>query len=349
MHSTFWARTDSGSANNPALNLTGDASVQITFVASGSNGDLILEQPAGGGVDPDTQISIDGISYDFTFEISGTMPTQNRDGAQQVPDQFEGSVVYIITVQDYPTAGDTTRLSFMPEETATQAEMDSFGNGAIDVGNVDETPTPGPVCFADGTKILTPDGEILVEDLQVGDIVTTLDDGPMPILWVSKTKYSWPLESSKSKPIMISAGALGQNAPMRDLVVSPQHKVLLSDLRAHERVAETQVLAPAKGLLSLPGVRWMKGKREVVYYHILMARHSILVSDGAPSESFFPGKYAMGMLKQFQRDEIFALFPDLVKNPDTGYGPQARRSLSRVESEEIATALVQCIPMAKAA
>ncbi|MFK7941410.1 MAG: TfuA-like protein, partial [Paracoccaceae bacterium] len=84
------------------------------------------------------------------------------------------------------------------------AEMDAFGNGAIDVQGVDETPAPGPVCFAGGTMILTPRGEILVEDLKVGDMVVTLDDGPMPILWMSKTKYSWPLESRKSKPIEIS-------------------------------------------------------------------------------------------------------------------------------------------------
>jgi len=349
MPSTFWARIDSGNANNPALNLTGADAVQITFVASGGSGDLFLEQPTGGGVDPDTQVSIGGTSYDFTFELSGTMPTQNRDGAQQVPDQFEGSVVYIITVQDYPTTGDTTRLTFMPEETATQAEMDSFGNGAIDVQNVDETPAPGPVCFAGGTKILTPRGEIPVEDLQVGDIVITVDDGAMPILWISKTKCSWPLESDKSKPIKISAGALGQNSPVRDLIVSPQHKVLLSDAYAHELFAETNVLAPAKGLLSLPGVRSMKGKRDVVYYHVLMAKHSILVSDGAPTESFFPGTCAMGMLKQHQRDEVYALFPELAENPSAGYGPHARHCLSRSESEKLAAALRQHVTLAKAA
>jgi len=349
MPSTFWARTDSGSAANPALNLTGADAVQITFVVSGGSGDLFLEQPTGGGVDPDTQVSIGGTSYNFTFELSGIMPTQNRDGAQQVPDQFEGSVVYIITVQDYPTTGNTTRLTFMPEETATQTEMGSFGNGAIDVQDVDETPAAGPVCFAGGTKILTPCGEIPVEDLQIGDIVTTLDDGPMPILWISKTKCSWPLESDQSKPIKISAGALGQNSPMRNLVVSPQHKVLLSDASAHELFAKTQVLAPAKGLLSLPGVRSMKGKRDVVYYHVLMAKHSILVSDGAPTESFFPGVCAMGMLKKHQRDEVFALFPELAESPDAGYGLQARRCLSRSESAQLATALMQHVTLAKAA
>ena len=68
----FWARTDSNSANNPALNLTGAPAIQISFVPSGTNGDVLLEY-AGGGIDPDTQILIDGVSYDFVFEISATL------------------------------------------------------------------------------------------------------------------------------------------------------------------------------------------------------------------------------------------------------------------------------------
>ncbi len=349
MPSTFWARTDSNTANNAALNLTGDPAIEITFVASGGSGDLILDQPAPGQIDPDTQVVIDGVSYNFTFELSGTMPTQNSDGAQQVPEQFEGSAVYVVTVQDYPVAGETTRLTFLPDGSASQTDMDAFGNGAIDIQNIDETPPPSPVCFAAGTKILTPRGEVLVEDLQTGDIITTLDGGPMPIIWISKSTHSWPLEDDKSKPIKISAGALGQNSPKRDLVVSPLHKVLLSDACVPELFAETDVLAPAKGLLSLPGVRQMKGKKEVVYYHILMSKHSILVSDGAPSESFFPGPCAIEMLKQHQRDEIFALFPDLVENPEIGYGPQARRCLTRAETEQVVAQINRRRAPAKAA
>ena len=84
---TYVAREDSGSANNPALNLTGAPAIELSFVAetdTGGAGDLFLDQPTGGGVDPDTQVEIGGTSYSFTYELSGTLPTQNRDGAQQV-------------------------------------------------------------------------------------------------------------------------------------------------------------------------------------------------------------------------------------------------------------------------
>ncbi|SHL70713.1 Hint domain-containing protein [Roseovarius marisflavi] len=175
MSYTFWARTDSNNANNPALNLTGDPAQQITFVASGTNGDLTLDTN-GGAPDPDTQVEIGGVLYDFTFELSATLPTLKRDGAGQVPDQFEGSTVYIITVQDYPSAGDTTRLTFLPNDTTTQAEMDAFGNGAIDLQNLGTEPAPDYI--VEGTS-----GNDIIDvnyqgDLE-GDLIDNGDGNPL--------------------------------------------------------------------------------------------------------------------------------------------------------------------------
>ena len=336
MASTFWARTDSGSANNPALNLTGAAAVEITFVKSGASGDLILDV-AGGGVDPDTQVEIGGTTYDFTFELSGFMPTQNSDGAQQVPDQFEGNPVYIVTIQDYPTAGDTTRLAFLPDDLATQAEMDDFGNGAIDVQSVDTT-SGGAVCFAAGTHILTPTGDILVEDLRAGDLVMTLDHGPQPVLWISQSEHVWPGSSPKELPVLISSGSLGADAPRHNLVVSQQHKVLLSCAAAKNCSDATEVLAPAKGLVSRPGIRIMKGKRHIVYYHILLDNHEILISEGLATESFFLGPTALKMLRATQQEEIISLFSGLEGRRIDGYGPQARRCLTRAQTEALTQA-----------
>ena len=326
MPATFWARTDSNSANNPALNLTGDPTVEITFVASDPSGDVFLDY-AGGGADPDTQVVIGGTSYDFVFELSATLPTMKKDGSQQVPDQFEGSLVYTVTVQNYPTAGEATRLTFMPTESATQAEMDAFGNGAVDLQNLDNT-TVGVVCFAGGTRILTPRGEIPVDDLKVGDHVTTLDHGSKPILWISTSRHVWPGSLEKERPILISSGTFGLNTPSRDLIVSPQHKILLLMASAQGCSNDVEVLAPAKGMTSLPGIRCMKGKREVTYYHILLEEHEILLSEGVASESFFPGPTALKMLQPGQRKEIFALFPDLKENCVGGYGSQARKCLT---------------------
>lgn len=335
MSQTFWARTDSNSANNPALNLTGDPAQQITFVQSGPNGDIFLEYN-GGSPDPDTQVDIGGIAYDFTFKLSATLPTLKKDGAQQVPDQFEGSVVYTITVHDYPTVGETTRLTFMPNETASQTDMDAFGNGAVDLQNIDTT-TTGVVCFGEGTLIDTPAGSRAVETLVAGNLVTTLDHGPMPILWISQSTHVWPGSSEDALPIQIRAGALGAGMPARDLVVSPQHKVLIVDPANRHQ----SVLAPAKGLTSRRGIRVMRGKRKVTYYHVLLETHEILLSEGLPTESFYPGPQALKLLRQNQRDAIFKLFPQLKIDPDSGYGPKAFPCLT-VQTALKNTAMQNC-------
>lgn len=331
----YWTRTDSNSANNPALNSTGAASIQIEFVTSGTNGDLILEQPAPGTVDPDTQVMINGAAYDFVFELSGTMPTTNNNGANQVPDQYKGSDVYVITVYDYPSAGDTTRLYFFPNETATQAEMDSIGNGAIDIQNLDMTPPEGPVCFAAGTAILTPDGEVPIERLKVGDLVTTIDGATLPILWIESTRHDWPGSSDKALPVMIARDAFGPSLPRRDLVVSPQHKIALTEQTGSAKEAPQECLAPARGLVDRAGIRVMRGRRSVEYFHMLLPRHAVIFSEGLATESFYPGETAWKMLS-FRAARALGR---ALRSPDgkaRDYGPPARPVLTVRQARETA-------------
>lgn len=329
MPTSYWARIDSNSANNPALNLTGDPSLLITFVPSGSNGDILLDANAG-AADPDTQVEIGGVTYDFVFESASTLPSQANQGAGQVPAQYQGSTLYLITIIDYPAPGETTRLAFLPDEQATQAEMDSFGNGAIRLQNIDTT-GPGVICFAEGTRLATPDGERAVEDLAAGDLVSTVDAGPKPIVWISSSRHAWPGGSEQELPILIARGALPGGLPARDLIVSPQHKVLLTGPLASE-LLQQNVLAPAKGLTRLPGIRQMKGKRSVTYFHVMLERHAILLSEGLPTESFYPGPAALAMLQPAQRT---ALLSSLSAPPDR-YGPRARPCLSVRETMALA-------------
>ena len=323
---SFWARQDSGSANNPALNLTGADAVEITLVAedaSGGAGDLFLDQPSGGGVDPDTQISIGGTNYSFTYELSGTMPTKNSDGAQQVPDQFEGSGVVIITVQDYPAPGDTTRLAFMTEESATQAEMDSFGNGAIDIQAVNTTPSPTPVCFVRGTRIETKQGQVPIEHLSTGDLIRTMDNGYQPIRWIGSSIVA---ATGNRAPIRIAAGTLGNQ---RDLWVSSQHRMLLSGWQLDLLFAHSEVLVTAKSLVNDHSVRRVQGG-QVEYFHMLFDTHQIVYAEGALSESFHPGVMALDAIGGETREEIFDLFPELRLNP-AEYGQSARITLKAHE------------------
>lgn len=330
MVTTFFARTDSNSANNPGLNLTNDPLVRITFVPT-TDGNLILEQPDPKAPDPDTLVEIGGQTYQFIYELTATLPTNSS----QVPISLQGEQFVLITVLDYPDDGDSVRLVFLPSSDATDVQMSGLGTGAIRPDDLTNNPPDTPVCFASGTFIETPTGPMMVDDLRQGDLVMTVDDGPQPLVWVTSSTHAWPGSDEKYKPYQIKAGALGDGLPQCDLMVSPQHHILLRGAQCLALFGLSEVIAPAKGLTGLAGVRHMKGKKTVTYHHLLLARHALLLAGGVASESFYPGPNAIKMLSDAQRDALFALFPALRENPETGYGPTVRRKVTRQQAKQI--------------
>ncbi|MDC0736740.1 Hint domain-containing protein [Cognatishimia sp. SS12] len=330
----FSARTDSNSANNTGLNLTNADAITIEFVADGQDGDLALE-PNGGAVDPDTSVVIDGVNYEFTFELSGTLPTSKSDGANQVPGQFEGASINVITVHDYPSAGETTRMVFMPEEDASNEDMDAFGKGAISLQDVNTTDTSA-ICFAAGTLIETTEGLKPIETLRIGDNVFTLDNGPQPVIWLSKTDLEWPGADPSLRPIAIRKNAFGPNAPMKETVLSPQHRVFLG---AHETGGDA-ALAPARGLLDRKGIRLMRGKKAVSYYHLLLPKHEVVLANGLACESFYPGPEALKTLRKSQRSRLGAALQAAGVSSATEYGGYARRVLSVTQTRALYSGLV---------
>jgi hypothetical protein len=181
----------------------------------------------------------------------------------------------------------------------------------------------GIICFAAGTLILTPMGE-------VGDLVMTKDNGPKPLVWSGMRRLGAMdlCRMPHLKPIEIKPGAFGNHSA---LIVSPQHGVLLR----HER---DEVMVRAKHLAQLRGgsVRIKKGSRGVTYCHLLFERHEVIFSNGLLSESFFPGPEAIKTLDSGAYAELVSLFPALNRTLDKngvlrGYGPEARGFLRRKE------------------
>lgn len=172
----------------------------------------------------------------------------------------------------------------------------------------------GIPCFCRGTRILTVAGEVAVEDLRVGDLVRTRDHGLQPVRWIGgRALDNIDLAvSPKLRPIRIAAGALGAGAPAQDLLVSPQHRVLVRSSIAQRMFGSDEVLVAARQLLSLDGVEELSVDT-VEYFHILFDRHEIVISNGAETESLFTGPEALKALGPQARGEIFALFPELRK------------------------------------
>ncbi|MFC5738247.1 Hint domain-containing protein [Sinirhodobacter huangdaonensis] len=191
--------------------------------------------------------------------------------------------------------------------------------------NAQYYPGGGVPCFAGGTRIRTRRGEIAVEALRVGDSVLTVDDGYQPIRWIgSRHLSSGDLAMSPQlRPIRIRSGALGAGVPEVDLVVSPQHRVLVQAAVAERMLGEAEVLVAAKHLLALDGVEVAGAMAGITYWHILFDGHQLVFSAGAVTESLYTGSEALKSVSTAARDEIFALFPQLL----AGVRPSPARPL----------------------
>lgn len=171
-------------------------------------------------------------------------------------------------------------------------------------------------CFAAGTAIRTPSGDVPVEDLAAGDLVQTVDAGAQPIRWIGITTIDLA-KAPHLAPIRIAAGALGAGQPAADLLVSPQHRVLVRSRIAQRMFGAQEVLVAAKLLLDLPGFSIADDLAQVDYAHFMFDAHQVVWSNGALTESLFTGPEALKAVGPAARDEIMVLMPDLAQGaPD---------------------------------
>ncbi len=191
-----------------------------------------------------------------------------------------------------------------------------------------ETTAP---CFTTGALIETALGPRPIEELRVGDEIITRDNGPRPIRWIGRRKVSGL--SLSLAPILIRKGALDC---VRDIRVSPQHRMVITGWRAQMLFGAGEVMARAKDLVD--GDRIItQPAAEVEYWHLLLDQHEVIFADGAPSESFFPGDEGLGSIGDEAREEVFGLFPELRSHP-TPFGATARMPLKRHETRLLISA-----------
>lgn len=189
-------------------------------------------------------------------------------------------------------------------------------------------------CFTPGTLIATPRGEVPVESLRDGDSVITRDNGMQEIRWVGKRTLNRDELSRDAslKPILIRAGSLGYGLPERDMVVSPQHKILFAGDRTQLYFDEREVLVAARDLVNKGSVQPIDTIR-TTYIHLMFDRHELILSDGAWSESYQPAEQSLGAMGPAARAEIVALFPELATPTGLQDYASVRRALKAHEAK----------------
>ena len=144
------------------------------------------------------------------------------------------------------------------------------GNGSLSI-------TPNVACYVTGTLILTDKGERPVEQLVIGDFVVTASGAHRPIRWLGRRSYAgrFLAGNPNAQPIRFREGSLGAGLPRRDLLVSPEHAMVLDG-----------ALVPARCLVDDSSIMQERGLDRVDYFHVELDSHDVILAEGAASESF---------------------------------------------------------------
>jgi hypothetical protein len=172
----------------------------------------------------------------------------------------------------------------------------NFTTGDFIVSNDGTNTTIAAACFCPGTRIATPDGEVPVEDLRIGDAVLTLHAGAKPIKWIGRRSYAAPFaDGDFIRPLRIRAGAVDEDVPRRALHLSPGHALFTGG-----------ALVPAWRLLNGASITQAVHAELVEYFHIELDAQEVIFAEGCPVESYIGAK----LRGQFHNAaEFTALYP----------------------------------------
>ena len=158
------------------------------------------------------------------------------------------------------------------------------GSGPI-ITPVTVTSTGDVLCFLQGTQVATPSGEVAVESLKAGDLVLTAEGNAEPVRWLGvRTVASRFADKLRSFPVCVKAGALADGVPCRDLMVSPDHALLVEGVLVH-----------AAALLNGVSITQASAMPATfTYYHVELADHALILAENTPAETFVDNADRLG-------------------------------------------------------
>jgi len=156
----------------------------------------------------------------------------------------------------------------------------------------------GAPCYCRGTLILTERGEVKVEDLAIGDMVVTISGEAKPIKWIGRRSYAgrFIAGNREALPIVVRAGALAPEMPVRDLWLSPGHALLIDGVLVH-----------AEHLVNGLTILQASAVDQVEYFHLEFEAHEVILAEGVPAESYVECNNRQGF---HNAHEFAALYPD---------------------------------------
>jgi len=338
----LWALGASSIAVSGGVSLSGDRSgsgrhlLGRTLTLSGKNwAELMVVDARSGATMSDRQI-FDGIAYGEGLRIAAEYILTLAEGENRYRlvgfniqdgggDDQPGLVEGLVFLDD--------GLGFPPTDVALKvvAASESAEGGGDDAGAL-----VAPPSFVEGCEVLTLDGALPVQELQIGDMVITRDAGAQPLRWISRVTVSAAQMAATPslRPVLFLANSMGPDRPHRATMLPPGHRVLIRNARAAVLFGEKEVLAAAQHLINDTTIT-RADVQGVVYFHLLFDDHQIVYADGLEAESLPPGRDALGMISEAEKADVFAHMPHLPTKA-TSQQPGKRRQLKYWEAAAMA-------------
>ncbi|MEO0751231.1 MAG: Hint domain-containing protein [Pseudomonadota bacterium] len=191
------------------------------------------------------------------------------------------------------------------------------------------------VSFSRGTQITMASGiQKPIEELNVGDMVLTRDDGPQAIRWIGQSTVR---AVGDFAPIRIKAGTLHNE---NDLIVSPDHRLFIYQRFDALGAGRKEVLVRARHLVNGDTVvRQMGGF--VDYFQLLFDRHHIIFAEGISAETFLVDTRTRDALPQELKEALAQTLPGHENRRHMSYEvnealldhPDAAKILKRASSQ----------------
>lgn len=244
----------------------------------------------------------------------------------------DGLRSYTVTVIELE-GGAPPLLMFLDEIPPQRREMWVVHHALDGMHGATSPASGGVICFTPGTRIETPEGPRMVEELCQGDRVQTRDSGAQEVCWIGSRRMTGArlFAMPRLRPVRVRAGALGGDVPDATLLVSPEHRVLVRGEVARSLFNTPEVLVMARDLVNNDSVSIDLALREVTYIHLLLPSHQVIWANGVETESFHPASAALSTLTEADRARLLMLDPNLAHEPHL-YGGHARRCLSASEA-----------------
>lgn len=171
------------------------------------------------------------------------------------------------------------------------------------------------VCFLAGSMIRTVDGDVSVENIQIGDEVITFDwktgaESVRPVVWAGvarATVHAGMSDDQAGYPVRILKNAVAEGMPYRDLLITAEHCLFFDGK-----------FVPARMLVNGSSIFYDKSITTYDYYHIETAEHSVVSANGMLTESYLD----TGNRRSFRQEGKVASIGSRAKTWETNAGAE---------------------------